>query len=76
MNIKKLLPAVGIIIFIYLLSTIDLGKINPGDVVGIFGCGPIGLMILQLARLSGSSEIPGGSTVRELSTSDQSTICV
>jgi L-iditol 2-dehydrogenase len=37
------------------LHAMDLGRINPGDVVGIFGCGPIGLMILQLARLSGSS---------------------
>jgi L-iditol 2-dehydrogenase len=36
---------------------VDLGKINPGGVVGVFGCGPIGLMIMQLARLAGAMEI-------------------
>lgn len=39
------------------LHALDLGKVTPGDAVGVFGCGPIGLMILQLARLSGATEI-------------------
>lgn len=39
------------------LHALDLGKITPGNAVGIFGCGPIGLMILQLARLSGATEV-------------------
>ena len=52
MNIKKLLPAVGIIIFIYLLSTIDLGKIitdfsriNPAySILSFFSLVPILIM--------------------------------
>lgn len=39
------------------LYAIDLGQIRLGDSVGIFGCGPIGLMMLQLARLNGARQI-------------------
>lgn len=39
------------------IHTIDLGKIKPGMSVGVFGCGPIGLLIIQLARLSGAANI-------------------
>ena len=39
------------------LHAVELGLIRPGEAVGIFGVGPIGLMILQLARLAGASEI-------------------
>jgi L-iditol 2-dehydrogenase len=39
------------------LHAIDLGDIQPGSKVGVFGVGPIGLMIVQLARLAGASEI-------------------
>ena len=35
----------------------DLGRLRPGMSVGVFGCGPIGLLIVQLARLSGASNI-------------------
>jgi len=35
----------------------DLGKLQAGMIVGIFGCGPIGLLTVQLARLSGASNI-------------------
>jgi L-iditol 2-dehydrogenase len=35
----------------------DLGKLRPGMSVGVFGCGPIGLLLVQLARLSGASTI-------------------
>ncbi len=35
----------------------DLGKVKPGMTVGIFGCGPIGLLILQMARLAGASQL-------------------
>jgi L-iditol 2-dehydrogenase len=35
----------------------DLGKLQAGMTVGIFGCGPIGLLTVQLARLSGASNI-------------------
>jgi L-iditol 2-dehydrogenase len=35
----------------------DLAKLRPGMAVGVFGCGPIGLLIVQLARLSGASTI-------------------
>ena len=39
------------------LHAIDLGKLRTGMSVGVFGCGPIGLLIVQLARLSGASNI-------------------
>ncbi len=39
------------------LHAVDLGQIRPGSTVGIFGVGPIGLLIVQLAQLAGVSEI-------------------
>jgi L-iditol 2-dehydrogenase len=39
------------------LHAVDLARIQPGMAVGIFGCGPIGLLILQVARISGATQI-------------------
>jgi L-iditol 2-dehydrogenase len=39
------------------LHAVELAKIQPGAAVGVFGVGPIGLMIVQLARLAGADEI-------------------
>jgi L-iditol 2-dehydrogenase len=39
------------------IHAVDLGRLRPGMSVGMFGCGPIGLLIVQLARLSGASNI-------------------
>ncbi len=39
------------------LHSVDLGKIRPGMSIGIFGCGPIGLLVLQLARLQGATSV-------------------
>ncbi len=39
------------------LHAVDLGKLRTGMNVGVFGCGPIGLLLVQLARLSGVSNI-------------------
>jgi len=39
------------------LHAVDLGHLKPGMSVGVFGCGPIGLLIVQLARLSGATTI-------------------
>lgn len=39
------------------IHTVDLGHLKAGMSVGIFGCGPIGLLAVQLARLSGASQI-------------------
>jgi len=39
------------------IHTVDLGKIKAGMSVGVFGCGPIGLMIIQVAKLSGAANI-------------------
>jgi L-iditol 2-dehydrogenase len=39
------------------IHTMDLGKVRVGQRVGVFGCGPIGLMVVQLARLMGAVEI-------------------
>jgi L-iditol 2-dehydrogenase len=39
------------------VHAIDLGHLRAGMTVGVFGCGPIGLLIIQLARLSGAATI-------------------
>lgn len=39
------------------IHTVDLGKVGPGMSVGVFGCGPIGLLVLQMAKLAGASNI-------------------
>jgi L-iditol 2-dehydrogenase len=39
------------------LYAIDLAGLRPGMRVGIFGCGPIGLLVVQLARISGAIQI-------------------
>jgi L-iditol 2-dehydrogenase len=39
------------------IHAIDLGHLRPGMSVGIFGCGPIGLLMVQLARMSGATRI-------------------
>jgi L-iditol 2-dehydrogenase len=39
------------------LHAFDLGRVRPGITVGVFGCGPIGLLLIQLARLCGASRI-------------------
>ncbi len=39
------------------LHAIDLGHVKLGMNVGVFGCGPIGLLIVQLARVAGAATI-------------------
>jgi L-iditol 2-dehydrogenase len=39
------------------IHTVDLGKLKAGMTVGVFGCGPIGLLIIQIAKLSGAAKI-------------------
>jgi L-iditol 2-dehydrogenase len=39
------------------LYAMDLADLKPGMAVGVFGCGPIGLLIVQLARLSGATQV-------------------
>jgi L-iditol 2-dehydrogenase len=39
------------------IHAVDLAHLQVGMSVGIFGCGPIGLLILQLARLAGANKI-------------------
>ncbi len=39
------------------IHAVDLGRLKPGTKVGVFGCGPIGLMVVQLARLMGAIQI-------------------
>jgi L-iditol 2-dehydrogenase len=36
------------------VHALDLGHVRAGGTVGVFGCGPIGLLLLQVARLAGS----------------------
>lgn len=37
------------------IHAVDLGHLKAGMTVGVFGCGPIGLLIVQLAKLSGAT---------------------
>ena len=39
------------------LYAVDLGDIKPGMSVGVFGCGPIGLSVIQIARAAGATRI-------------------
>lgn len=39
------------------IHTVDLGKLRVGMRVGVYGCGPIGLMVVRLAKLSGAVEV-------------------
>jgi L-iditol 2-dehydrogenase len=37
------------------IHAVDLGHVRPGMTVGVFGCGPIGLLVLQVARAAGAA---------------------
>ena len=37
------------------LHAVDLGQVKTGMTVGVFGCGPIGLLVLQVARAAGAA---------------------
>jgi L-iditol 2-dehydrogenase len=39
------------------LHAIRLAEIRPGSRVGVFGCGPIGQFLIQLARVSGATTV-------------------
>jgi L-iditol 2-dehydrogenase len=39
------------------IHAVDLGHLKPGMTVGVFGCGPIGLLVLQLARAAGATHV-------------------
>jgi L-iditol 2-dehydrogenase len=39
------------------IHAMDLAHLRVGMSIGVFGCGPIGLLILQLARLAGANKV-------------------
>lgn len=39
------------------IHAVDLAHLKPGMTVGVFGCGPIGLLVLQVARLAGATRL-------------------
>ena len=39
------------------IHAVDLAHMRPGMSVGVFGCGPIGLLIVQVARLAGAQTL-------------------
>jgi L-iditol 2-dehydrogenase len=39
------------------IHALRLARVRPGDAVAILGCGPIGLLLVQLARLAGATTI-------------------
>ncbi len=39
------------------LHALGLARLRPGGTVGVFGCGPIGLLLIELARAAGATTI-------------------
>jgi L-iditol 2-dehydrogenase len=39
------------------LHAVDLAHLRPGMTVGVFGCGPIGLLAVQAARIAGADRV-------------------
>jgi L-iditol 2-dehydrogenase len=39
------------------IHAVDLGHLKTGMTVGVFGCGPIGLLVLQVARVAGAAHV-------------------
>lgn len=39
------------------IHAVDLGHLKPGMTVGVFGCGPVGLLTLQVALLTGPAAV-------------------
>ena len=39
------------------IHAVDLAHVKPGMTVGVFGCGPIGLLTLQVARVAGATRL-------------------
>jgi L-iditol 2-dehydrogenase len=39
------------------IHAVDLGHLRVGASVGVFGCGPIGLLLLQVARAAGAASV-------------------
>jgi L-iditol 2-dehydrogenase len=39
------------------IHALDLGHVKPGMTVGVFGCGPVGLLLIQLIKAAGATRI-------------------
>ena len=39
------------------IHALRLARVRPGDSVGVFGCGPIGLLLIQLAHAAGATTV-------------------
>ncbi len=39
------------------IHALRLARVRPGDTVGVFGCGPIGLLLIQLAHAAGATTV-------------------
>lgn len=39
------------------IHAVDLAHLRVGMTIGVFGCGPIGLLVIQMARLAGAANI-------------------
>jgi len=39
------------------IHAVDLGHVKPAMTVGVFGCGPIGLLVLQVTRVAGATHL-------------------
>jgi L-iditol 2-dehydrogenase len=39
------------------LHALDLGHVGPGTAAGVYGCGPLGLLLVQLLRVAGADPV-------------------
>jgi L-iditol 2-dehydrogenase len=46
------------------LHALDLGRAGPGMAAGVFGCGPLGLLLVQLLRLVGAGVVVATDPLR------------
>ena len=45
------------------LHSVELGRVRPGDRVSVHGCGPIGLLVVLVARLAGATGVVALDTI-------------
>lgn len=53
------------------LHALDLGHVRSGAAAGVFGCGPLGLLIVQLLRMVGASVLASDPLPHRLAAAEQ-----
>lgn len=53
------------------LHAVDLAHVRPGSVAGVFGCGPLGLLLVQLLQLTGSTVVAADPLPHRLAAAEE-----